>query len=182
MGGGNIDALQSMLSDPNMLQNVMGMMNNPMVRNMMQNDQRFANNPMMQQSLQALQSNPEMINQFSQMMSNPNMRESMSNLMEQQRQSGGGVADGSVADPFSNGPDSMRRQMQLFQQASQQHGGTSGEVRGVGSGAGEAVVRQSGTAGEITANNGNDLSGGNDSGITEEEMIAEAIARSLRES
>ncbi|KAL7535274.1 hypothetical protein ACHAXR_006386 [Thalassiosira sp. AJA248-18] len=189
LGGsaGDMSMIQSMLSDPNMLQNVMGMMNNPGVQNMMRNDPRFANNPMLQQSLNALQSNPEMINQFSQMMSDPNVRDRMTNMMSQQQQTGGA---GGGPDPFSNGPDAMRRQMEQFQQMSQQFGGSSGGFNtGGGAGSGMAGASAAGPGGgggqtgtSSNTNNGTGAGGNGDSDMTEEEMIAEAIARSLRES
>eukprot|EP00579_Thalassiosira_antarctica_P000263 CAMPEP_0201869730 /NCGR_PEP_ID=MMETSP0902-20130614/3136_1 /ASSEMBLY_ACC=CAM_ASM_000551 /TAXON_ID=420261 /ORGANISM="Thalassiosira antarctica, Strain CCMP982" /LENGTH=476 /DNA_ID=CAMNT_0048395277 /DNA_START=26 /DNA_END=1456 /DNA_ORIENTATION=- len=190
MGGGPGDMamMQSMMSDPSAMQNVMSMMNNPMVQNMMRNDPRMANNPMLQQSLNALQSNPEMISQLTQMMSDPNVRDRMSNLMSQQQQQPSGAGGG--ADPFNNGPDAMRRRMEQFQQMSQQFGGSSGGFNAGGGGSGTAAAAgQSGTSGvgSAGANSTNNASGvggnaGNDSEMTEEEMIAEAIARSLRES
>mmetsp|Transcript_6084 Transcript_6084/g.13786 ORF Transcript_6084/g.13786 Transcript_6084/m.13786 type:complete len:454 (-) Transcript_6084:121-1482(-) len=177
-GGSGADMMQSMMSDPNMMQNVMGMMNNPMVQNMMRNDPRIANNPMMQQSLNALQSNPEMMNQVSQMMSDPTTRDRMMNMMQQQ-QGGAGAAGGGggAGDPFANGPEAMQRQMEQFAQMSQQFGGSSGGFNtGGGTGTGTASGGQSGAA------NNNGSAGMNDNEQTEEEMIAEAIARSLRES
>lgn len=166
-GGGDMNAMQQMMNDPNMMQNMMGMMNDPMVQNMMRNDPRFANNPMAQRALNELQRNPEMISQVSQMMSDPTMRANMSRMMEQQQQQSG--AGG--ANPFgSGGTDDMRRQMEQFQRMSQQLGGGGG---GSFTGA-PSTSNQSG-------NNGSN-SGQNDNEMTEEEMIAEAIRRSLGES
>ena len=147
-----------------------------MVQNMMRNDPRFANNPMLQQSLDALRSNPEMVNQFSQVMSDPNVRDRMATMMSQQRQPGGsgGTGGSGGPDPFGNGPEEMRRQMEQFQRMSQQHGGTSG---GFNAGGGGGANDNNGSAA-----GGGGGTAGNDSEATEEEMIAEAIARSLRES
>eukprot|EP00804_Cyclotella_cryptica_P017589 CCRYP_006721-RA/>CCRYP_006721-RA protein AED:0.09 eAED:0.06 QI:0/1/0.5/1/1/1/2/84/471 len=179
MGGPGMEAtMQNMLSNPEMLQN---MMHNPMVQQMMRNDPRFANNPMLQQSLDALSSNPDMIRQFSQMMGDPGVRANVSRMMQQQQQQqqqAGGNAAG--ADPFGTGPEAMRRQMEQFQQMSRQFGGMSG-----GFGASSAQGAPSGRQGSGVAANHNSSNvngGGDDSQMTEEEMIAEAIARSLRET
>ena len=157
-----------------------------MVQNMMQNDPRFANNPMLQQSLRALQANPEMMQQMTQMMADPNVRNRLVNAMQQQQQGmGGGIGStGGETDPFANGPEAVRRQMEQFQQMSNQFGGSSG---GFNAGGGTATGG-SGGGGSASSNanasspsNGS-TSSGNDNEMTEEEMIAEAIARSLRES
>eukprot|EP00578_Thalassiosira_sp_NH16_P019027 CAMPEP_0181094456 /NCGR_PEP_ID=MMETSP1071-20121207/10002_1 /TAXON_ID=35127 /ORGANISM="Thalassiosira sp., Strain NH16" /LENGTH=481 /DNA_ID=CAMNT_0023176785 /DNA_START=49 /DNA_END=1494 /DNA_ORIENTATION=- len=188
-GGPDMSALQSMMNDPNMMQNALGMMNNPMVQNMMRNDPRFANNPMLQQSLDALRSNPNMLNQVSQMMSDPNMRNQMASMM-----GGGGAGGGAgagAADPFAGGPEEMRRQMEQFQRMSQQFGGSAGGF-GAPAGGGTATTTGTNPTGRAPASAGGGAAatnpgsggggGGNDNEMTEEEMIAEAIARSLRES
>ena len=69
--------------------------------------------------------------------------------------------------------------MEQFQRISQRHGGTSGGFNAGGGAARRPAARTATTAtpreeGEVTA--------GNDSKATEEEIIAEAIVRSLRES
>lgn len=191
MGGGGSGApdmamMQSMMNDPNMMQNVMGMMNNPMVQNMMRNDPRMANNPMMQQSLNALQSNPEMMNQMSQMMSDPAARAQMMNMMQQQGGQAGGGGGAAGADPFASGPQAMQSQMEQFAQMSRQFGGSSGGFNtgggGTGTGANTSGTGQSGgAANNNNASGGNNSTGANDGAQTEEEMIAEAIARSLQE-
>lgn len=130
---------------------------------------------MLQQSIETLASNPDMIRQFSQMMGDPGMRANLSRMMQQQ-QPGGGAG----SDPFSNGPEAMRRQMEVFQRMSQQHGGTSGSFNTGGSGGGAAPSGAVGSSNSTNGSGGNNAS--NDSEMTEEEMIAEAIARSLRES
>ena len=181
MTGSMTPAMQAMLSDPNTMAS---MLNNPMVQNMMRNDSRLANNPMLQQSLSALQNNPEMMTQFSQMMSDPTVRDRMANLMQQQQQPGGA---GSAADPFGAGPEAMRRQMEQFQRMSQQFGGTSGGFNAGGGGAGGSGTVPAPAPGSGAASNGNNASGGggggggNDNEMTEEDMIAEAIRRSMQE-
>mmetsp|Transcript_7420 Transcript_7420/g.15259 ORF Transcript_7420/g.15259 Transcript_7420/m.15259 type:complete len:461 (-) Transcript_7420:188-1570(-) len=185
MGGAGMEAAaQSLLSNPQMLQN---MLNNPMVQQMMRNDPRFANNPMLQQSMQALTQNPDMMRQMSQLMSDPGMMENMSRMMQQNQQPGAGASN-----PFGNMPEEMRRQMEEINRLSQQYGGSSGTLNlgGMRSGAasgqsGSNNAQTSSTSGSGTNNSGNNnsnSSAANDSDMTEEEMIAEAIARSLRES
>ncbi|EED92740.1 predicted protein [Thalassiosira pseudonana CCMP1335] len=185
LGGPGMEAaMQSMLSNPQMLQN---MMSNPMVQQMMRNDPRFANNPMLQQQIETLASNPQMIQQMSQLMSDPGMRANMSRMMQQQQQQQSGGGGG---DPFAGGPDAMRRQMEQFQQLSQQFRGASGTF-GSGNNATGTSTGQSGSgaAGTSNATGGNNASssgggggGGGDDQMTEEEMIAEAIRRSMEES
>lgn len=168
MGGGGVDAaMQQMMNDPNMMQNMMGMMNNPQVQNMMRNDPRLANNPMALQALDELQRNPQMMQQVQQMMADPSMRENMSRMMQQQQsqQSGAGGAP-----PFGgNNQNEMLRQMEQFQRMSQSFNNSNSS-----SGAG---------APSTAPNHGNNASTSqNDDEMTEEEMIAEAIRRSLGES
>ena len=149
-----------------------------MVQQMMRNDPRFANNPMLQQSLDALSSNPDMIRQFSQLMGDPGVRANVSRMMQQQQQQQAGVNAGG-ADHFANGPEAMRRQMEQFQQMSQHFGGTSGGF-GASSVQGASSGQQGlGVGGNTSSNNA--AGSGDDTQMTEEEMIAEAIARSLRE-
>lgn len=140
-----------------------------MVQNMMQNDPRFANNPMLQQSLRALQANPEMMQQMTQMMADPNVRHRLG------------------TDPFANGSEAMRRQTEQFQ-SNQFSGSIGGSNAGSSTATGAGTINGSGGGGSANNNanassssNGNSSSG-NDNEMTEEEMIAEAIARSLRES
>lgn len=171
MGGDNNmnAAMQQMMSDPNAIQTMMEQMQNPMVQNMMRNDPRIANDPQAQQALNALQNNPEMISQMQQMMSDPTMRANMTRMMQQQQQSGAGAGG---ANPFGGnaGPDDMRRQMEQFQRMSQQFGdGGGGNASGGGAGAPSASNQ----------NGNNGSNGQNDNEMTEEEMIAEAIRRSL---
>ena len=150
---------------------------NPMVQQMIRNDPRLANNPMLQQSLDALQSNPDMLRQFSSMMNDPGVRANVSRMMQQQQQAGGAGASSGGSDPFAGGPEEMRRQMEQFQQMQQAFGGASGsfnmQQQQQQQQQGSQPQQQQGVGGNNIAN---------DSEMTEEEMIAEAIARSLRES
>jgi alkanesulfonate monooxygenase SsuD/methylene tetrahydromethanopterin reductase-like flavin-dependent oxidoreductase (luciferase family) len=139
-----------------------------MVQQMIRNDPRLANNPMLQQSLDALQSNPDMIRQFSSMMNDPGVRANVSRMMQQQQQAGGAGASGGV-DPFAGGPEDMRRQMQQFQEMQ----GNSGSFN---------LQPQQQNGQQPSQGSGGNSNNANDSEMTEEEMIAEAIARSLRES
>ena len=171
MGGGGMDAaMQQMMNDPNMMQNMMGMMNNPQVQNMMRNDPRLANNPMALQALDELQRNPQMMQQVQQMMADPSMRENMSRMMQQQQSQQSGA--GGAAPPFGgNNQNEMLRQMEQFQRMSQSFNNNNSS-----SGAGapsSAAPNQSGN---------NASTSQNDDEMTEEEMIAEAIRRSLGES
>eukprot|EP00581_Thalassiosira_minuscula_P001840 CAMPEP_0183745996 /NCGR_PEP_ID=MMETSP0737-20130205/66526_1 /TAXON_ID=385413 /ORGANISM="Thalassiosira miniscula, Strain CCMP1093" /LENGTH=529 /DNA_ID=CAMNT_0025981675 /DNA_START=13 /DNA_END=1603 /DNA_ORIENTATION=- len=194
--GNQMAMMQSLMNDPNMMQNAIGMMNNPMVQNMMRNDPRFANNPMLQQSLQQLQNNPEMVNQMMGMMNDPNVRNQMMSMMSQGGGGGlggaGGSAGGAANDPFAGGPEAMRRQMEQFQRMTQQFGGSSGSfpaatgggssAGGGGAAGGATNGTGSGSATNANASGAGGSAGNNDNEMTEEEMIAEAIARSLRES
>lgn len=150
-----------------------------MVQQMMRNDPRLANNPMLQQSLDALQQNPDMLRQFSSMMNDPGVRDNVSRMMQAQQQAGS-TAGNTGADPFAGGPEAMRRQMEQFQQMQQMFGGSSGQFNLQQ----QQQPSQSNQQNSQQSNNGNNGSAnsGNDSEMTEEEMIAEAIARSLRES
>ena len=150
----------------------------------MSRDSRFANNPMLQQSLRALQSNPEMMQQVSRMMSDPN--NGIDRMMAGMNASNSAGSSAGV-DPFAGGPESMQRLMEQFQRNSQQFGGSSGGtgfVAGEGSGGGRSASTSS-ALGIGTSSNTDDTVGervsNDDSAMTEEEMIAEAIARSLRE-
>jgi len=121
------------------------MLQNPMVQNMMRNDPRFANNPMAQQMIQSLASNPEMLQQASQMMSDPNFQQHMQQLQQLQQN-----------------PALMAQQMQQMQNM-------------VGSMPG-------GGAGTQSSSSSQPQNGQADEDLTEEEMIAEAIRRSLQDN
>lgn len=139
---------------------------NPMFRNMIRSDPRMSNNPMMQQALRALESDPGMIERI---MGNPNV----ANLM------GGALGHGTSVggDPFARGPEEMRAQMETLERVSREYGGTSGGFNvGGGEGGGGGIPPV------MTAPSGMGNDDENSGGTTEEEMIAEAIARSLRES
>jgi len=161
--------MAQMMADPNAMQN---MLQNPMVRQAMQSDPRIANNPMLRQAME----DPNMINQISQMMSDPNVRQMMSNpAMMQSMMSqmppgmgGGGMppapAPGGAA-PGAGGmdPAAMARMMQAFSSQQQQNRGAAPQQQ------------------QQQPPNSNANTAASEREQTEEEMIAEAIARSLRE-
>lgn len=49
---------------------------------MLQNDPRIANNPMMQRALQDLADNPQILSQLGQVMQNPQMRQQLQTMMQ----------------------------------------------------------------------------------------------------
>lgn len=131
------------------------MLQNPAVQQMMQNDPRMANNPALRQSMQQLASNPAMMNQLTEMMRNPNMQSQMQSMMR---------------DPA----------MQAQMQAMMSNGGMGG-MGGTG-GFGQNADGSAPPPPGQQANTGNQgRNGGNDQQQTEEEMIAEAIRRSLEQ-
>lgn len=147
---------------------MMNMFQNPMVQNMMRNDPTIANNPMLRQALD----DPNMMNRMTQMMQDPmirqmlsdpqymqNMRNMISNpqMMQNMVGAAGGGAN----------PNAFAQMMQNMQ-----------SMQGAGSAPPTTGANTSSTTNNNTNNNNNS---GNDGEMTEEEMIAEAIARSLRD-
>jgi hypothetical protein len=154
--------MANMLNDPNMLQS---MLQNPMVRQMIQNDPRFASNPMLQQSFQQLSQNPQLLEQMSRMMSDPTMRNQVMSRMganagDPMNMMMGGGAGGFGGNSFgsSGGGASLMNNTQQ-----QQNNNSTTNTTG-------------------NSNSSNNNNSGDDREMTEEEMIAEAIARSLRET
>jgi len=168
---------------------VRAMMQNPMVQQMIRNDPRMANNPMMQQGLDAMLNNPQMLEQAARMMGDPTSMARMEQMEQMTRAFGGGVgstAGGMGMPPANNGATNnvnFAQQMQMMQQMM----GGSGAGTGTGSnGTGTDNTSQgsqsnNASSGSSNQANSNSNSGG-DQDMTEEEMIAEAIARSLRDS
>jgi len=172
--------MSNFMSDPAALQN---MMQNPMVRQMIQNDPRVANNQMLRQALD----DPNTMNRISQMMSDPNMRQMMNNpammqsLMNQMPTMGGMGGDMPQAQqtqPLQPAqqpdPAAFARMMQGLTQI--QNATTAGNYSQQQPE--QASRNTTSTNSEGMANNSYEDS----SAMTEEQMIAEAIARSLRES
>lgn len=163
---------------------MMNMFQNPMVQNMMRNDPTIANNPMLRQALD----DPNMMNRMTQMMQDPmirqmlsdpqymqNMRNMISNPqmmqnMQQSMQNMFGGAGGAGAGGPNTNPNPFAQMMQNMQGA--------GAGAGAGSNPPTTGANTSSTTNNNTTNNSNS---GNDGEMTEEEMIAEAIARSLRD-
>lgn len=188
MGGMNMppgmeQAMSSMLSDPQALQN---MLNDPMVQNMMQNHPQFANNPMAQQQMRTLANNPQMLQQMSQMMSNPQMMSRMQQMMQNNGAMGamggmGGMGNHTNANNTgmpaagSGSAMDMNRQMEIMRQFANMNNANASTNDAASGGA--SGNQNTNNAGSNNTNN----NGGSDGQMTEEEMIAAAIARSLRE-
>jgi len=160
MGQQMQNAATSIMSDPNALSQ---MLQNPMVQQMMQNDPRFASNPMLRQSVEQLASNPAMVNQLSQMMRDPAMQSQLQSIMNSASMNGN---MGSLAN-FDN----------MVNPGGMPMGGLGASASSVGNSTGSQFQSQ-----QVEANNNGSASGGgSDEQMTEEEMIAEAIARSRQE-
>jgi ubiquilin len=180
MPPGEMDSslMSSMLSNPQALQS---MLQNPMLQQLMQNHPQFANNPMMQEQMRTLSNNPQMIEQLSRMMSDPSAMARMNAMMQNAGGNGmGGLGGaGAGAGAGANGMD-MNRQMEMMRQMSAMNPGannaTAPNANGTNNSGGTSQqVNQAGS------NNGSNGSGGGGAEMTEEELLAEAIARSLRE-
>eukprot|EP00980_Cylindrotheca_fusiformis_P019851 scaffold6966_cov112-Cylindrotheca_fusiformis.AAC.29 len=145
---------QNILSNPEALQN---MMQNPMVQQMIQNDPNIP--PHARQAMQSLSNNPAMMNQLSQMMMNdPMVRNQMMQSMGGTGMPGGG-GGGTMMPNLMPGMSSM------------------------GGNAAANNNNNNSNANNTNNNNNNNTGGeGNDESTTEDEMIAEAIRRSLEES
>jgi len=154
--GMDMNMMQNMLSDPNALSS---MLSNPMVQQAVENDPRFAGNPQLRQGLRAIQNNPGMLDQISRMMSDPTMRQRMEGMMRQPGASTPAPATQQQQPPVDM--HSMQQAMAGIARMAQQQQLQQGA--GTNSGA-----MQSGMA-------------RTDDEMTEEEMIAQAIERSLRE-
>ena len=181
-------ALQMMgatLSNPSALQS---MLSNPMIQQMIMNDPRMRNNPMMQNAMRDFMNNPNMMQQMSQMMNDPTVRSSINAMMQQQQSFGDNNSNSGNA--FGNGNNvlpNMTAQMEMMRQfanmngiqSQQQSNSTtlsSNHSNNNGSNSNQQQQQQN-------QGGGNDTNARNegDNEMTEEEMIAEAIARSLRE-
>ena len=177
LGGMDQSTMSNMLSDPQALQS---MLQNPMMQQMIQNHPQFANNPMMQEQMRMLANNPQMIQQMSRLMSDPANRERMNAMMQNMGGAGGMNAPGAGA---GSGMD-MNQQMEMMTQfaniapgAGGANNATSVNNRNSANNNASGTNQQQNQSGN---NNGSNGSGG-DGEMTEEQMLAEAIARSLRE-
>lgn len=147
--------------DPTILESMSGMfqnpaalqamLSNPMLQQMMEHDPRIANNPMARESLRQLQNNPQLLEQVSRMMSDPQTMRQVTSMMQQ---SGGPIG----YQGFSNTGASGRSNT------------STGNSNGTNT--------NSNTRSTNTNTTG---SGGEDSDMTEEEMIQEAIRRSMQD-
>ena len=149
-----------------------------MVQQMMRNDPRFANNPQLASQMETMLSDPNAMRQMSQLISDPGMREQM---MSMARMQGGGLGVPGASPPASTpiaaapghppiDPATMAAQMQALQSML----GQTGTAQSTG-GIQQAQQSQGQHQGNASGSEG-------DRDMTEEEMIQEAIARSLRES
>lgn len=136
-----------------------------MVQTMLRNDPRFANNPMLQNMMQEIATNPQVAAQLSQMMSDP----SVLNQIDQMRsmQSGQQPTLPTDSTGTNNDPESMMRMAQMMQMMQQPNG--AAPIPGF-------IPPPNINQGQPSGN------GSNDADQTEEEMIAEAIRRSLQDS
>lgn len=159
---GNIDSMaMNMLQNPQALQ---GMLSNPMIQQQMMNDPRIANNPMMRQSLEEMSSDPARLQQLSQIMSNPATRQMMSQMANNYPSPAGGIPSFRQSDTSNTNtmnPEARHLQTQQLAQMMTQMSN---------------AVNQNGTSQNNSAANS-----GNGTEMTEEDMINEAIARSLSE-
>jgi hypothetical protein len=138
-----------------------------MVQNMIRNDPQFANNPMLQTMMEELGRNPQMAAQMSQMMRDPEVvrqieqARAMQTLGQQANSTSPSIpgSNTNASDPAAI--SRMAQMMQMMQQT-----GNMG-------GAGVPSNQQN--------NSGGQGSGQDDAEMTEEEMIAEAIRRSLQD-
>lgn len=176
-GGMDQSTMSNMLSDPQALQ---AMLQNPMMQQMIQNHPQFANNPMMQEQMRMLANNPQMIQQMSRLMSDPSNRERMNAMMQNMGGAGGMNAAGAGA---GSGMD-MNQQMEMMRQfaniapgASGANNATNVNNRNSANNNASGSNQQQNQSGNNNGSNG----GGGDGEMTEDEMLAEAIARSLRE-
>ncbi|CAJ1947889.1 unnamed protein product [Cylindrotheca closterium] len=149
-------AARNLMSNPQAMQQ---MLQNPMVQQMIQNDPNIP--PHVRQTFQTLASNPAMMNQMAQLMNDPTTRAQMEAAM----QSGGmgalaGMGGGGMPGGFGGG-------------------------LGAGMGGGMPPMNNNANANNNSNNatgGGGGGGGGNDQAQTEEEMIAEAIRRSLQDN
>lgn len=148
-----------------------------MVQQAVQNDPRFRNNSQLRQGMDMLSSNPAMAQQMSQMMNNPGVLDRMRRMMRQQ--SSGSVNSTGVGSPGGLNDDAMQQQLRVLQ-------GMMGNVphqQAVGGGATTGASGASRDSGSSNLRDGDSSAAPDQDGeMTEEEMIAEAIARSLRET
>lgn len=144
-----------LLSNPQALQN---MMQNPMVQQMIQNDPNVP--PHVRQAMQQMANNPQMMQQVSQMMADPMIRQQMEAAMRSS-----GTAGGGGFPAFGGGMPNNNN---------------NNNMPGMFGGASGSGMSNSSNSG--TTNGGNNNNNNNDQSQTEEEMIAEAIRRSLQDN
>ena len=177
----NSQMMDSVLSNPAALQQ---MMSNPMVQQTIMNDPRLSGNPMMQNAMRTFMNNPGMVQQMSQMMSDPSVRARVDAMMAQQSNFGGS------GGPAGGGSMDMAAQMEMMRQFANMSSAANTNTNSVGNQQQNSNTmsnqqsqqnqagNSNGTTTNTSASTNND---GETTEMTEEEMIAAAIARSLRE-
>ncbi len=174
--------MSNLMSNPQMLQS---MLSNPMVQQMMENHPAFAGNPMMQQQMRTLANNPQMLEQVSRMMSDPAMMENMRSMMGNRMGGLGGLGNMNNPGGMGNtgGMNNMdaNQQMEMMRQMFANGGNGTANGAGLGGATAPTQQNQNQSSTQNQNQNQNGSNSGGDGQMTEEEMIAEAIARSLRE-
>jgi hypothetical protein len=177
-----------------------------MVQNMLRNDPRFANDPMISRTIDEMINNPDMVSQMGQIAADPMVQQMMQNpeYMQQFMQrmnpgsgGGGGVPAGTggnlVPPPMLNAEYMQQYQQYVQQLMGAAVGNTSNTVPGGDGTATATGLPQWPTMslpppGGTTGTNSNrhrttdNRNANNDTEQTEEEMIAEAIRRSLQDN
>jgi len=178
LGAGGMDpsTMSNMLSDPQALQT---MLQNPMMQQMIQNHPQFANNPMMQEQMRMLANNPQMIQQMSRMMSDPSNMARMNAMMQNMDGTGAGAGGMNASGAGAGSGMDMNQQMEMMRQFA----GASGANNATNTNVNNRNSANNNASGSNQQQNqsGNNNGSGGDAEMTEEEMLAEAIARSLRE-
>ena len=149
-----------LLSNPQALQN---MMQNPMVQQMIQNDPNVP--PHVRQAMQQMANNPQMMQQVSQMMADPMIRQQMETAMRSSGTAAAAGGGGGGGFPAFGGMPNNNNMPGMF-------GGASGG----------GSTNSSSNSGTTNGGNNNNNNNSNDQSQTEEEMIAEAIRRSLQDN
>mmetsp|Transcript_52491 Transcript_52491/g.127094 ORF Transcript_52491/g.127094 Transcript_52491/m.127094 type:complete len:470 (-) Transcript_52491:2169-3578(-) len=150
-------AMMEMMSNP---QTLRAALQNPMVQNMLQNDPSVP--PQMRQHMEQLTNNPQMLDMMAQSMQDPMVRSQMAQAMAMRGSMGPSAPGG-----FGGMPSNF---------------GNPSAAAAAAPAAGPGAQPSSSTQQTQQQGGGSGGSGGGDTNQTEEDMIAEAIRRSLEES
>lgn len=164
VGNINTPMMQNVLNDPNAFSS---MLSDPMVQQAMENDPRFASNPMARQAIRAMQQNPAMVEQMARMMSDPAIRSQMEALQQ----------NPAMVEQMLSNPMMRSQMMEAMQQqpaaATQQQQQNPARL--------DRNALQQAMAAISQQTNNNNSNNNNEQELTEEEMIQEAIRRSLED-